>query len=183
MTYFAATVANSFLELADSSKRKLTHLQLQKLMYFAHGWHLALLDKPLVNEPFVALQNGPVLPSIQVEFSQFANDPIPNGYKVAITNTDEAMPLITVDSVPLSDEKASNIIQFVWDKYSPLDGVKLSAMTHEDRASLVAPETGVRNPWRKNWRIALTEGLIKKEIPNSDIKDYFKILETHRKLF
>ncbi|HSW71974.1 MAG TPA: type II toxin-antitoxin system antitoxin SocA domain-containing protein [Chlamydiales bacterium] len=41
----------------------ITNLKLQKLLYYAQAWHLALKDKPLFEEDFQAWIHGPVLPS------------------------------------------------------------------------------------------------------------------------
>jgi uncharacterized phage-associated protein len=42
----------------------MTHLKLQKLMYFAQAWHLANWNKPLFREDMQAWTHGPVVPSI-----------------------------------------------------------------------------------------------------------------------
>lgn len=39
-------------------------MKLQKLCYFAYGYHLAWEDKPLFREPFEAWANGPVAPAL-----------------------------------------------------------------------------------------------------------------------
>lgn len=181
--YSVEKVANSFLELADINKRPLTPLQLQKLIYFAQGWHLALLDRPLLNQPFEAYQHGPVLSSLHAELIEYGIEHIPSGYRLVEHVTDETMPLIKIDSIPLQDAEAQSIIKFVWDKYSEFDGVKLSAMTHEDRSKLTEPGPHVRHPWRTAWKTASEEKLIKKEISNEDIKNYFRLLKKHNKLF
>ncbi|HEY1718789.1 MAG TPA: type II toxin-antitoxin system antitoxin SocA domain-containing protein, partial [Verrucomicrobiae bacterium] len=54
-------VANRFIELAQKSDSKLTLMKLLKIVYFAHGWHLALRDKsPLIDDTVEAWKFGPV---------------------------------------------------------------------------------------------------------------------------
>ena len=65
MPYDAATVANRFIELAESdSGRRLTPMQLIKLTYIAHGFSLAIKNRPLLDESVEAWRYGPVIPSL-----------------------------------------------------------------------------------------------------------------------
>lgn len=62
-------VANFFIELGQAqaeteSGDAVTPLQLEKLLYFAQGWHLARYGKPLFEEDFCAWDLGPVIPSV-----------------------------------------------------------------------------------------------------------------------
>jgi uncharacterized phage-associated protein len=41
-----------------------THMKLQKLVYYCQGWHLAWDEKPLFDEPIEAWANGPVCPAL-----------------------------------------------------------------------------------------------------------------------
>lgn len=63
MGHSAKAIANFFI---DRHKRHgISPLKLQKLIYMAHGWHLALLDKPLVeDEAPEAWKFGPVFASV-----------------------------------------------------------------------------------------------------------------------
>jgi uncharacterized phage-associated protein len=61
MPYPAAAIANEFIKVAKRNGVLLTPMKLQKLVYFAHGWYLALLGKPLINEPVEAWKFGPVI--------------------------------------------------------------------------------------------------------------------------
>ena len=39
-------------------------MKVQKLVYFAHGWHLGITKKPLINEQVEAWPYGAVIPSL-----------------------------------------------------------------------------------------------------------------------
>ncbi len=54
----------------------LTNLKLQKLLYYAQAWHLALKGQPLFDEDFQAWVHGPVLPSQYYRFREFQWRPI-----------------------------------------------------------------------------------------------------------
>jgi len=70
--YRSMAVANWFIDHV----RNLTPLKLQKLIYYAHGWHLALRDQPLIDELIEAWEYGPVVPNVYHEFKEFGNQPI-----------------------------------------------------------------------------------------------------------
>ena len=56
-------VADYFLirARAEDSDEGMTHLKLQKLVYYAQGFHLAIYDKPLFPNSIYAWQHGPVV--------------------------------------------------------------------------------------------------------------------------
>lgn len=71
-------VANYFLVLVDrNAGDSITHLKLQKLLYFAQGVSLALKGKPLFKEELKAWNYGPVVPSIYSQFKIFDSNTIP----------------------------------------------------------------------------------------------------------
>lgn len=50
---------------------------MQKLLYVAHGWHLALYDAPLIADEYLeAWQYGPAYASVYYEFRDFGRLPI-----------------------------------------------------------------------------------------------------------
>ena len=54
-------------------------VKLQKMVFCAHGWHLALRDKPLICEKVEAWQSGPMYPSIYHKRDSLpSNLPIPS---------------------------------------------------------------------------------------------------------
>tara|TARA_E500000318_G_scaffold27373_1_gene27523 strand:+ start:515 stop:967 length:453 start_codon:yes stop_codon:yes gene_type:complete len=54
----------------------LTNLKLQKLLYYAQAWFLALYGEPLFQEEFRAWVHGPVLPSQYQRFKHYQWRPI-----------------------------------------------------------------------------------------------------------
>ena len=54
----------------------LTNLKLQKLLYYAQAWYLALFNSAIFNEDFQAWMHGPVLPSQYHRFKDFEWRPI-----------------------------------------------------------------------------------------------------------
>ena len=79
MGYSAFAVANYFLRLGRDSGEEITPLKIQKLVYIAHGYHLAFTASdnspnglPLVDDEFAeAWQYGPVFPSLYHHFKRF----------------------------------------------------------------------------------------------------------------
>lgn len=59
----ARVIVNNFLRLRASDAYP-QQMQIQKLVFTAHGWNLAVNNQPLVEEPALAWDNGPVFPSI-----------------------------------------------------------------------------------------------------------------------
>ena len=68
--------ANFFLSECRERGEVLTNLKLQKLLYYAQAWYLALKDKPLFSEDFEAWVHGPVLPSQYQRFKKSEWRPI-----------------------------------------------------------------------------------------------------------
>ncbi len=53
-------------------------LKLQKLVYYAQAFHLALYDKPLFMEVIVAWEHGPVVAELWQKYNYYAASPIPS---------------------------------------------------------------------------------------------------------
>ena len=71
--YDSRAVANSILHNANETGKKLTPMQLIKLVYVANGWSLALLNRPLISEQIQAWQYGPVIPNVYRAFNRFGS--------------------------------------------------------------------------------------------------------------
>lgn len=146
-------------------------LKLQKLLYFAHGWHLAIVDAPLLDEHVEAWQFGPVVPSVYHEFKNFGNIPItgsrfkaPTRVLVDGKSAVRVVPLV-LDFQNPDACKAKPIIDRVWSVYKAFTPIQLSSMTHQ-------PDS----PWDKAWKGS--GGRRGTDIDDEAIKEYFKGLLT-----
>lgn len=158
MTAFSPlAVANAVLEEAQRQKKALTIMQLLKLVYIAHGWSLALLKTPLVNEEPEAWQHGPVFPSIYRAFRRFGSGPI-----TELAST----PFGPLAAAELSEQQRS-VVQSVVKGYGDTHAFALSRMTHQ-------PET----PWAKTYEDGVGSS---DHIPNAVIAEHYKKLAHERK--
>lgn len=64
MPHSPSIIANAFLHASQARGIKLDHLKLQKLVFFAHAWSLALHGQSVVDERPQAWTFGPVFDSI-----------------------------------------------------------------------------------------------------------------------
>ncbi|MBV9109680.1 MAG: DUF4065 domain-containing protein [Gemmatimonadetes bacterium] len=116
----ADAVADYLVALAHERGESVNNLKLQKLLYYAQAWHLALHDEPLFPEKFQAWMSGPVIPAIYWRFDSFGIHDIPAQ---------------TAAEIPSSIEP---LLQDVMDAYGSLDEYKLSSMTYRELPWMVA---------------------------------------------
>jgi uncharacterized phage-associated protein len=116
MATSARAVANEFLRLAEEDGRALTPLQIIKLVYIAHGWMLALYQRPLITDRIEAWKYGPVIPNLYHDVKGFGADYIHGRLRDAL-------------SQPL-DPQERNLIRQVYNIYGQKNGVQLSELTH-----------------------------------------------------
>ena len=156
--YSARAVANYFLKRGRREGVELDPLKLQKLIFFAHGWHLAIRKQPLVNERAEAWPYGPVFPSVYHEFKRHGRDGI---RRLAIDWVD-GEPWVPV--VPETATEARAILNRVWEVYGNLPGTRLVRMTHQKDG-----------PWAQTWVNDARSGKIKGvDIPEDSIQQYFE---------
>lgn len=74
--YDARIIANEIIDLAREFAIELTHLSLQKIVYFLHEAHLREYGEPLCSGYFEAWKHGPVHPQIWSSFKAAGRAPI-----------------------------------------------------------------------------------------------------------
>ena len=83
-------IADYFIGLANETGSFISNLKLQKLVYYAQAWHLALHDAPLFEEDFQAWIHGPVIPVLFEQYQSFSWRPIQKEVTVDLPDTVEA---------------------------------------------------------------------------------------------
>ncbi|MDI9348484.1 MAG: DUF4065 domain-containing protein [Candidatus Symbiobacter sp.] len=159
--YPAASIANYFLDKAanDTDRQDpITPMKLQKLIYFAHGWHLGLFGRPLIKEDFEAWDYGPVVPNLYQQFKQYG--------KGAVTS--KAFDDNKNESAPPKDERTRNLLKTIWDNYGHMDAMRLSRMTHADGS----PWDDALGTLPSGQKVIIRNKLI----PDEKIRKYFKSL-------
>jgi len=144
----ALDVANFLVRLAAAEDEPdyLTHLRLQKLLYYAQGWSLALRDMPMFSERIEAWVHGPVVPDVYRSLAGSGSD------------------VILADRFPeppdLTDEEA-DFIESVWTAYKDFSAVRLRAMTHAEA------------PWKAARGNRPSEAACQNEITHEAMKAFF----------
>lgn len=117
MVMDARDIADYLLAKIDTEAGdSITNLKLQKVLYYAQGWALAVLGKPLFDEEVEAWKYGPVVPSIYHAFKKFGDG--------AIMPNEDAKGLLPTDIATLIDQ--------VWNRYGDMSGLALMRQTHRE---------------------------------------------------
>ena len=126
----------------------ITHLKVQKLLYYAQGISLSLYNEPLFDENILAWQHGPVVKEVYDFLSL-------NG-RNDINFKDEW--LSTIEKIE-RDDKSSNILNLTYDNFGGYTAWQLREKTHTPGS-----------PWEMTVK---TMGM-DRIIDNNLIKTYFK---------
>ena len=74
----AQDVADFFLHpLVEEDGELITNLKLQKLLYYAQGYALAILDRPMFPETIEHWTHGPVVPEIYHKYKNYGYSALP----------------------------------------------------------------------------------------------------------
>lgn len=148
----SVAVANEFIGLGKQDNKHFTPMQLLKLTYIAHGWHLGFFGLPLTDDDIEAWKYGPVIPNLYKAIKHHRGNPI-----------FAQIPLLDGEYAVLSQSNR-DIIRFTYQRYGHLDGIALSSLTHQ-----------VGTPWYQFFN-SITWG---RKIPDSIIANHYaqKLIE------
>ena len=149
MAHDPRAVANWLIGRGISENSPLTHIAVQKLMYFAHGWMLGIHDAPLIDEEYEAWQYGPVAPCVYHDLKHHRGQPV-------LT----AIPVREADQFTTKEEQ---ILKAVY-QYRSLGVFKLVGISHARGG-----------PWDAVWH----SDNHPKIIDNDRIRSYFSSLLNH----
>jgi uncharacterized phage-associated protein len=114
----AEHVAQFFLSLSEPDEGDfISNLKLQKLCYYAQGFTLAMLARPLFADDIFAWDHGPVVPRLYHLYKEHGSQaiPVPHDFDPDVIAADEA-----------------GILREVWDVYGQFSAWKLRNMTHAE---------------------------------------------------
>ena len=154
----ARGIANYFLDRASHRGLEITVMTLLKVLYFAHGWHLARYEKPLVGQPFEAWKHGPVNRVVYDQLRECGAKPVRQRLQVF-----DAGACAFVDAAAHVEDETAEFLNHVFDYYAGFHPFRLSDLTHEPGS-----------PWDVVWQAAENKAVPGMLIPDSLIVEWFK---------
>jgi len=115
----ALDVARYLLHLSNQEPEPelVTHLRLQKLLYYCQGWALTFRDEPLFPDRIEAWLHGPVVTTVYPIFADYASAPLaPHEGR-------------DCDAI---DRNTKSFLQSIWDEYKKHSASELRRKTHEE---------------------------------------------------
>ena len=146
--YDARAIANFILDESDAAGFTMYPTSLLKILYFGHGWHLALFGGPLIAQPFEAWEHGPVVRVVYDQIKDYSGKAI----KVRLKAFNPRSMTPKVASAEITRGGA----------YGSLHPYKLSEMTHESGS-----------PWTSVWEAAQIGASPGARLNDGEIRDYF----------
>lgn len=143
----ALEVARWILSFSQEHGDALTNLKLQKILYYAQAWHLALYDKPLFEDAIEAWIYGPVVPRVYRQFKKFRNQPI-----------------VYEGEQPRISEERRDFLQELFGVFSGYSSYQLERMTHNER------------PWQKARGDLPIDAQSRAVILHEDMKSFYREL-------
>lgn len=139
--FSAALIAEYFIRKFSETEGPITHLKLQKLLYYAQGIGFGRGDLKLIDEPFLAWEHGPVVKEVFDIYRNSDRNPLPINKSISL------------DEIQRND-KIVDILEETISLYGIYDAWYLRDRTHSER------------PWRETAR----DEIIKDELMISFFK-------------
>ncbi|HAJ02337.1 MAG: hypothetical protein CL683_03240 [Brevundimonas sp.] len=159
MAAWSPAIANEFIRLATDDGKGLTQMQLQKLVYIANGWSLAIRGEPLTADSPQAWTYGPVYPELHRALRSYGRDEVSREIRNSefIPGMFEDEQNVPARAALSGDERA--IVTRVYRDYGKFHAFQLSALTHRDGT-----------PWTQVYNGGLGKF---DDIPSNMIRDHF----------
>lgn len=167
MADWSPAIANEFIRRASKDGKSFTQMQLQKLVYIANGWNLAINGKPLTYDEPEAWEYGPVYKELRRALRPYGREQVSREI-----NNEDFIPGSFADdpSTPavatLTDDERA-VVDRVYRDYGKFHAFQLSALTHREGT-----------PWSKVYAGGAGKY---DEIPAQMIRDHFvDLARSHR---
>ncbi|GAA0517507.1 DUF4065 domain-containing protein [Tatumella terrea] len=159
MAYSSLAVANAFYDEAKKCGGSLSPMQMQKLVFIANGFKLAIEGSALVDDSFEVWRHGPVAPTLYRYLKSFGSNPITSPIKSWRIDGEDYETF--TPSIKKDDGNSHNLIKKVFSVYGDVDAFALSEITHLPGS-----------PWSKTKEAHGFNSVI----PSDIIKNYYKNL-------
>ncbi|HYH81830.1 MAG TPA: type II toxin-antitoxin system antitoxin SocA domain-containing protein [Longimicrobium sp.] len=138
-------MAKYFLSKVDEDAGDgISNLKLQKLVYYAQAYNLAMYDEPLFPEQVEAWEHGPVVPDLYRHYKGSGSGNIPP----------------PVDFNPEDyDERSAELMDEVYEVFGQYSAWKLRNLTHAER------------PWAEAYQDGTERGRV---IPVGAMREFYK---------
>lgn len=147
--YSASTIAKYLIKKSkESGVKNLTNLKLQKLLYYAQGWHLGIFKNKLFNDKIEAWKLGPAVRNVYQEYKDWGNKPIDK--------------MVSEEDVATINEQTKKFLDEVWNVYKNTSGAELVTYTHLEK------------PWKEAWEHKDNTEYGDYEITADSLKEYFE---------
>ena len=150
----ALAIANYYIQKGVDTRKPVSMIKIQRLVYFAHAWCWAKFDEPLIDECVEARSYGAIIPSVFDAFVMHGENPIKHlktdYYGNVFQIKDSAM-------IPHLDK--------VWEIYCDYTLRQLWRLAHHDGT-----------PWSDTIELYKKRGLqlpLGKDIDDQLIRDYY----------
>lgn len=141
-------VAQYILWFVGDVGDSLTNLKLQKLVYYAQAWHLALYETPLFPEPIEAWAHGPVVKPLYDNYKKYGRGIIPSP-----------------DNPPFFDDEITQVhLNEIMDVFLGFDAFALQRLTHQEE------------PWKEARQGLAYDDLSNREISQETMINFYQSL-------
>lgn len=125
----AIAAANQFLKFAQAEPQfTFDQMKLQKLLFYAHAWHLAYDKGPLFENDFEAWPWGPVVRDVYMQTKDAGRGRVCNYLTELSWSLPNGPRAVAPDGV--EDESTRDFLRSVWDTMKAYTGIQLSNSTH-----------------------------------------------------
>ena len=159
--YSASTIANYFIERCTAEHvTGMTQMKIQKLVYLAQGFSLALFNADILGgEDVAAWKHGPVIPSLYHSLKSYGNSVV----NELITETYEEFDGggAVIPKIDSGDDETRATLDIIWRLYKNKTAAELRNLTHEKNTP---------------WALSYCDGERNTVIPRYRIKGFYDVL-------
>ena len=141
----ASKVADYFISFTHEHGDPISNLKLQKLLYYAQAWYLAIHGRPLFDDRIEAWVHGPAVPPVYGKFKNWTWQPI----AVEVNPPNDLPPEI------------AEHLQEVMDTYGALSAYELERLTHSE------------DPWKNARRGLPPDEASTERIPEAEMASFY----------